>query len=131
MVDEAEQKICRWAARWISQNQGQRIQKSKNMTWISFMLFQNHHVGSHHCAVSSSFVCSADFLMRGFWRRMTERSGCSVGEEGHLKEMSNALSMDTPNTSLPPTQMPCWQLGSTIRTEKGGISLKLSLCQIL
>lgn len=61
---------------------------------------------------------------------MTERSACSVGEEGHLKEMSNALSVHTPNTSLPPTQMPCWQLGSTIRTEKGGISLKLSLCQI-
>lgn len=28
---------------------------------------------------------------------MTERSACSVGEEGHLKEMSNALSMDAPN----------------------------------
>lgn len=86
--------------------------------------------GETHCAVSSSFVCSADFLMRGFWRRMTERSACSVGEEGHLKEMSNALSMDTPNTRFPPAQMPCWQLGSTIRTEKGGISLKLSLCEI-
>lgn len=56
---------------------------------------------------------------------MTERSACSVGEEGYLKEMSNALAMDTPNTRLPLPQMPCWQLGSTIRTEKGGISLKL------
>lgn len=61
----------------------------------------NHHVGSHHCAVSSSFVCSADFLMRGFWRRMTEHSACSVGEEGRLKETSNALSMDMPNTRSP------------------------------
>lgn len=87
-------------------------------------------VGSNHCAISSSFVSSADFLMRGFWRRMTERSAWTVGEEGHLKEMSNTLSMDTPNTRLPPAQMPCWQLGRTIRTEKGGISLKLLLCQI-
>lgn len=68
--------------------------------------------GESHCAVSSSFVCSADFLMRGFWRRMTERSACSVGEEGHLKEMSNALSMDTPNTRFPPCSdalLAAWQ----------------------
>lgn len=93
----------------------------KSKTWPGFLYaLSNHHVGSHHCVVSSSFVCSADFLMRGFWRRMTERSACSVREEGHLKEMSNALSMDTPNTrSPPPTQMSCWQLGSTIRPGEG------------
>lgn len=33
---------------------------------------------------------------------MTERSACSVGEEGCLKEMSNTLSMDTSNTRQPP-----------------------------
>lgn len=46
----------------------------KIMTWILFVLF----VGRHYCAVSSSFVCAADFLMRCFWRGMTERSACSV-----------------------------------------------------
>lgn len=70
----------------------------------------NHHVGSHHCAVSSSFVCSADFLMRGFWRRMTEHSACSVGEEGRLKETSNALSMDMPNTRSPLLRCPAGNL---------------------
>lgn len=63
---------------------------------------------------------------------MTERSACSVGEEGHLKEMSNALSMDAPNARPhhPLILLPCWQFGSTNRTEEGGINLKLSLYEI-
>lgn len=55
--------------------------KKKIMTWILFVLF----VGRHYCAVSSSFVCSADFLMRCFWRGMTERSACSVERGGAFK----------------------------------------------
>lgn len=41
---------------------------------------------------------------------MTERSACSVGEEGHLKEMSNALSMDMPNTISPLLRCPAGSL---------------------
>lgn len=70
------------------------------MTWILFVFF----VGRHYCAVSSSFVCSADFLMRCFWRGMTERSACSVEGGGvRLKEMSKILFMVTSNANPPPS----------------------------
>lgn len=41
---------------------------------------------------------------------MTEHSACSVGEEGRLKETSNALSMDMPNTRSPLLRCPAGSL---------------------
>lgn len=78
---------------------GRGSKKKKIMTWILFVLF----VGRHYCAVSSSFVCAADFLMRCFWRGMTERPACSVEGGVRLKEMSKILFMVTSNANPPPS----------------------------
>lgn len=110
-MDETEQKV----GGSVDKSKSGREDPKKFRHDLDFLYaLSNHHVGSHHCAVSSSFVCSADFLMRGFWRRMTERSAYSVGEEGHLKEMSNALSMDTPNTRFPLLRCPAGSLAAPL-----------------
>jgi len=52
--------------------------------------------------------------MRGFWRRMTEHSACSVGEEGPLKKTSNALSSDTPIARSPLLRCPAGSLAAPL-----------------
>lgn len=70
------------------------------------------------CRDSSSFVYLADFLMRGFWRRMTEYAACSLGKEGHLKEMGITLSTGAPNARSPPLRCPAGSLAAPFRLRR-------------